>query len=561
MGEPKEHSEIYTGNDPLSRFRRALLYTIGFTKEQIDKPLVAVANTWNEIHPGHMHLRKLSEKVKEGILMAGGMPAEFNTISLCDGLANGHAGMRYVLPSREIIADSIELNIGAHAFDAMVLIGSCDKIIPGLLMAAARINIPAIVVAGGPMFPGHWPRFNLNFSVSGMPEVAQRWGSGDFSEEQLEEMTRCIYPCAGACWGMGTANTMACLTEALGLSLPGDGTAHATTAKKERLAVEAGVRVMGLLADGLTPKKILTKTAFDNMLRVNMAIGGSLNTVLHIPAIAYEVGIHIDMDMFDKMSRETPHLCNIEPSGPYFLSDLEEAGGIPGVMKRLEKKLNCDAVTVTGKTVGENLAHTEVFNEEVIRSLDSPVHKYGGVAVLKGSLAPRGAVIKQVAVNESLWKFEGPARVFDSEEDATQALLSGVITPGDVIIIRYEGPRGGPGMREMAHFRVMLELSGLGNKVYLITDGRFSGYSDGPSIGYLSPEAADGGPIALVRDGDRIRIDVEARKLDVLLSEKEMAERKRHWKQPAPRITTGYLARYAASARSAAEGAIIPNPY
>jgi dihydroxy-acid dehydratase len=560
MEDLKLRSHIYAGSDPLSRFRRALLYTVGFTKEQIDKPLIAVANTWNAIHPGHMHLDRLAEKVKEGILMAGGMPAEFNTISLCDGLANGHAGMRYILPSREVIADSVELNIHAHAFDAMVLIGSCDKIIPGLLMAAARIDIPAIIVAGGPMFPGHWPRFNLNFSVSGMPKVAEKWGRGDFSEEQLEEMTRCIYPCAGACWGMGTANTMACLAEAVGLSLPGDGTAHATTAKKERLAVEAGVRIMDLLKENLTASKILTAAALENMLRVNMAIGGSLNTVLHLPALAHEVGIRLDMDMFDKMSRKTPHLCNIEPSGPYFLSDLEEAGGIPGVMKRLESVLNLDVLTVTGRTVGENIEQAEVFNEEVIRPLGKPVHPYGGIAVLKGSLAPRGAVIKQVAVSESLWKFQGPARVFDCEEDATQELLTGGIKPGDVIIIRYEGPRGGPGMREMAHFRVMLELSGLGNKVYLITDGRFSGYSDGPSIGYLSPEAADGGPIALVRDGDVISIDVEARKLDVKLSEQELAERKKQWKAPAPRVTKGYLARYAAMARSAAEGAVIPNP-
>jgi len=370
-------------------------------------------------------------------------------------------------------------------------------------------------------------------------------------------MTRCIYPCAGACWGMGTANTMACLTEAIGMSLPGDGTAHATTAKKERLAVEAGVRVMGLLKDGLTPSKIMTRAALDNMLRVTMAIGGSLNTVLHIPAIAHELGMKIDMDMFDKMSRETPHLCNIEPSGPYFLSDLEEAGGIPGVMKQLESKLNKGCVTVTGHTVAENLKQAEIFNEEVIHALESPVHEYGGIAVLKGTLAPRGAVIKQVAVPKPLWKFEGPARVFDCEEDATQALLSQGIKPGDVIVIRYEGPKGGPGMREMAHFRVMLELTRLGDKVYLITDGRFSGYSDGTCIGYLSPEAADGGPIALVRDGDVISIDIEARKLDVNVSAGELDKRLKQWKRPQARVTKGYLARYSATAASAAEGAII----
>jgi len=557
MAEAKEHSHVYQGGDPLTRFRRALLYTIGFTSEQIDRPLVAIANTWNELHPGHFHLGRLAAKVKEGVLMGGGMPAEFNTISLCDGLANGHAGMRYILPSRELIADSVELNIGAHAFDAMVLVGSCDKIIPGLLMAAARVDIPAIVVAGGPMFPGHWPRHQLNFSVTGLPALAERWSQGEFSEEHLEEMTACIYPCAGACWGMGTANTMACLTEAVGMSLPGDGTAHATTAKKERLAVEAGSAVMRLLNEGLTPSKIMTEAALENMLRVNMAIGGSLNTVLHIPALAHELGLKVDLDAFDEMSRKTPHLCNIEPSGPYFLSDLEEAGGIPGVMKRLEGDLNLDAVTVTGGTIGENIAGAEVFNEEVIRPLDSPVHEYGGIAVLKGSLAPGGAVIKQVAVAESLWKFEGPARVFDCEEDATQALMSQGIQAGDVIVIRYEGPKGGPGMRELAHFRVMLKFAGLGDKVYLVTDGRYSGYSEGSSIGYLSPEAAEGGPIALVRDGDVVSIDIEARKLDLNVDEEELASRRKEWKPPPPRVEKGYLARYSAAATSAAEGAII----
>ncbi len=557
MSETKKRSQVYTGGDPLTRFRRSLLYTVGFTGEQIERPLVAIANTWNELHPGHFHLRRLAAKVKEGVLMAGGMPAEFNTISLCDGLANGHAGMRYILPSREVIADSIELNIEAHRFDAMVLIGSCDKIIPALLMVAARVDIPAIVVAGGPMFPGHWPRHNINFSVTGMPELAERWSRGDFSEEQLEEMTACIYPCAGACWGMGTANTMACLTEAVGMSLPGDGTCHATTAKKERLAGEAGVAVMKLLERGLTPSKIMTSAAFENMLKTNMAIGGSLNTVLHIPAIAYELGMKIDMDMFDSVSRQIPHLCNIEPSGPYFLSDLERAGGIPGVMKRLEDRLSLDVLTVTGSTLGENLRSAEVFNDEVIRPLESPVHAYGGIAVLKGNLAPGGAVIKQVAVDESLWKFEGPAKVFDCEEDASEALFSQALKPGDVIVIRYEGPKGGPGMREMAHFRAMLKFAGLGEKVYLITDGRYSGYSEGSSIGYLSPEAAEGGPIALVRDGDIISIDVEARKLEVKLGDEELAARRKEWKQPPARVTKGYLARYAAAARAAAEGAVV----
>ncbi|MDD1750256.1 MAG: dihydroxy-acid dehydratase [Methanothrix sp.] len=384
-----------------------------------------------------------------------------------------------------------------------------------------------------------------------------RWESGELTDEQLEELTTCIYPCAGACYGMGTANTMGCLTEAVGMSLPGDGTAPAVSAKKERLAVQAGARVMGLLKDDLTPSKIMTHAAFDNMLRVNMAIGGSLNTVLHIPAIAHELGIKVNMDMFDAMSRVTPHLCSIEPSGPYPVTDLDSAGGIQGVMKRLESKLNRDVLTVTGRSVGENLTKAEVFNAEVIHSLDAPVHEYGGIAVLKGNLAPGGAVIKQVAVPKNLWKFEGPAHVFDCEEDATQALMAQGIKPGDVIVIRYEGPKGGPGMREMQMFRSLLKFSGLGNKVYLVTDGRFSGYSEGSCIGYLSPEAADGGPIALIRDGDLVSIDIEARRLDVTLSESELGKRSKEWRRPPARVTKGYLARYSAAASSAAEGAII----
>ena len=557
MSELKERSNIYLGGDPTARGHRALLYAVGFTSEQIEKPLVAVVNTWNELHPGHFHLNRLAAKVKEGVLMAGGMPAEFNTISLCDGLAIGHAGMRYILPSREVIADSVELTVEAHRYDAMVLVGSCDKIIPGLLMAAARVDIPALLVAGGPMFPGYWPRLKLRWGESAMAEVAERANRGELPDEQLEELTRCIYPCAGACYGMGTANTMACLTEALGMSLPGDGTAHATTAKKERLAAEAGSTVMDLLKSGLTPSKIITEAALENMLRVNMAIGGSLNTVLHIPAIAHELDMRISMDMFDAMSRETPHLCSIEPSGPYSLADLEEAGGIPGVMKRLEGTLNLDAVTVTGQNVGENLKGVEVFNDEVIRTVESPVHEYGGIAVLKGSLAPRGAVIKQIAVDKPLWKFEGPAKVFDCEEDATQALLAQEIGAGDAIIIRYEGPKGGPGMREMQMFHALFKFAGLDNKVYLITDGRYSGYTGGACVGYLSPEAAEGGPIALVRDGDIISIDIESRRIDLNVSKSELDKRLKEWKCPPPRITKGYLARYSAVASSADKGAII----
>ena len=557
MNDLKGRSNIYIGDDPTARGHRALLYSLGFTGEQIEKPLIAIANTWNELHPGHAHLNRLAAKVKEGVWMSGGMPAEFNTISICDGFTVGHGGMRYVLPSREVIADSVELTVEAHRYDAMVLIGSCDKIIPGLLMAAARVDIPAIVVAGGPMFPGFLPRLKLRWGEAAMDKVFDLVDRGELPEEQFEELTACIYPCGGACYGMGTANTMACLTEALGMSLPGDGTAHATTAKKERLAVEAGVAIMSLLEEGLTPSKIMTDAALENMLRVNMAIGGSLNTVLHIPAIAHELGKRIKMDAFDSMSRETPHLCSIEPSGPYALSDLEDAGGIPGVMKRLGNKLNLDCVTVTRKSVSDNLEKAEVFNDEVIRPADSPVHEYGGIAVLKGSLAPGGAVIKQVAVDPSQWKFEGPARVFECEEDATEALTASKIQAGDAIVIRYEGPKGGPGMREMQMFRSLLKFVGLLDKVYLITDGRYSGYTGGACIGYLSPEAADGGPIALIKDGDTISVDIEARKLDVKLSDEELEKRRSEWSAPPPRITKGYLARYSATATSAAEGAII----
>ena len=557
MSEKSARSSVYTGGDPSSIGRRSLRYSVGHTREQIERPLVAIVNTWNEVHPGHCHLQRLAAKAKEGVLMAGGMPAEFNTISICDGLTIGHEGMRYVLPSREIICDSIELTVQAHRYDAMVLVGSCDKIIPALLMAAARLDLPAIVVAGGPMYAGYIPQIGMRWGEAAQDELAARFQRGEFTGDSIEEGAKCFYPCAGACSGMGTANTMACLTEAVGMSLPGDGTAHATTAKKERLAVEAGLAVMGLLERGLTPSKIMTESALENMLRVNMAIGGSLNTVLHLPAIAHELGRTLRWEMFDSISRETPHLCSIEPSGPATLAELEGAGGIPAVMQRLGSKLDLDCVTVTGRSVGENVASAEVFDEEVIRSVDAPVHPYGGIAVLEGSLAPAGAVIKQVAVDESLWKFEGPAKVFDSEEEATQAVFAKGIEAGDVVVIRYEGPKGGPGMREMQMFRALLKFGGLDNQVYLITDGRFSGYTGGACIGYLSPEAAEGGPLALIRDGDIIAIDVEARRLDVKLSDEELEQRAKEWKRPPPRVTSGYLARYAERATSAATGAIV----
>jgi dihydroxy-acid dehydratase len=555
--EKKARSSVYTGGDPSSIGRRSLRYSVGHTREQIERPLVAIVNTWNEVHPGHCHLQRLAAKAKEGVLMAGGMPAEFNTISICDGLSIGHEGMRYVLPSREIICDSIELTVQAHRYDAMVLIGSCDKIIPALLMVAARLDLPAIVVAGGPMYAGYIPQIKMRWGEAAQDELAARFQRGEFAGDAIEEGAKCFYPCAGACSGMGTANTMACLTEAVGMSLPGDGTAHATTAKKERLAVEAGVAVMGLLERGLTPAKIMTEAALENMLRVNMAIGGSLNTVLHLPAIAHELGRKLRWERFDSVSRETPHLCSIEPSGPATLAELEAAGGIPAVMQQLGPKLDLDCVTVTGRSVGENLTTAEVFDEEVIRPLEKPFHPYGGIAVLEGSLAPAGAVIKQVAVDESLWRFEGPAKVFDSEEEATEAVFAKGVEAGDVVLIRYEGPKGGPGMREMQMFRALLKFAGLEKQVYLITDGRFSGYTGGACIGYLSPEAAEGGPLALIRDGDVIAIDIESRRLDVKLSDAELEQRAVEWKRPSPRVTRGYLARYAERATSAAEGAVV----
>lgn len=553
----KHKSNVFSEDDPLSMVRRSMLYATGLTYREIKRPLVAIVNTYNEMHPGHMHLRTLAERVKAGVRNAGGVATEFYTLALCDGLANGHEGMKFILPSRQIIADSIELGLRAHCYDAAVFVGSCDKILPAFLMAAARVNIPTIIVTGGPMPPGYWAREGVKVSVSNIGDVFKKVFSKDITEEIREEALASFYPCAGACWGMGTANTMACLSEAIGMSLPGDSTTPAVMAKKQRLAEEAGEKIMELLEKGITPSMIMTRDALENALKVNLAIGGSLNTVLHLPALAHELGMRLDYSDFDRFSREIPYITNIEPAGPYSVVDLDDAGGIPGVMKTMESFLHKDVLTVTGDTLEKNLEKATVFSSEVIRPVDSPVHAYGGIAVLKGNLAEKGAVVKQVAVKEDMWHFTGEARVFDSEEDAVEGLMSGKIKKGDVVVIRYEGPKGGPGMREMALFRVGLEFFGMGDTNYIVTDGRFSGYSSGPSIGYLSPEAAEGGNIALVLDGDMIEIDIDRRLLELKVSEEELEKRRKELVVTGKKYPRGYLDTYARLVSSADKGGVI----
>ena len=552
---PKELSSVYSNDDPLSMIRRTWLYATGMTYDEIRKPFVAVANTYAEMHPGHVHLRSVVDRVKAGIRSAGGIPFEFGTIALCDGLAQAHQGNDYVLPSREIITDSIEVAVRGHRCDAVVLVGSCDKIIPALLMAAARLDIPAIVVTGGSAPPGYWAREKLQLSTrTEGPAAGKIMGLEPcLREEGLASM----YPCAGACWGMGTANTMACLSEALGMSLPGDGTAPAVMASKLRLAEKAGEQVVELLKKGITAGKIMTAAALRNALKVDMAIGGSLNTVLHLPAIAHELGLSLDLADFDRESLATPHLANVEPNGPYYVVDFDRAGGVPGVFKRLEGKVDGSVITCTGRTLAEDINGFEIFDGDIIRPLDNPVHPYGGMAVLKGNLAPDGAVIKQVGLPQEQWRFSGPARVFNSEEDAIAALTGGVIKAGDVAVIRYEGPRGGPGMREMALFRVLQKVLGLDYSCYTITDGRFSGYSEGACIGYLSPEAIAGGPIALVQDGDIIEIDVEKRVLQIKVSDADLAARRKKLAHPQKKVTRGYLELYRELVGPANLGAIM----
>jgi dihydroxy-acid dehydratase len=532
---------------------RALFKATGLTDEEIKRPFVGVVNSWNEFIPGHIHLDRIGQAVKAGIRSAGGVPFEFQTIGVCDGIAMGHAGMRYSLPSRELIEDSIEIMAQAHQLDGLVMIPSCDKIAPGHLMAAGRLDLPTIVVTGGPMLPGYACDRDLD-----LINVFEGWQSGGESLAVLEEMA---CPGAGSCAGLFTANTMARLTEALGLSLPGCATTHAVDSRKIRIAKKSGSKVMEMIQSGLTARQIVTDKAIENAIRVDMAIGGSTNTVLHMPAIASEFGLKLDLEMFDQMSRETPHLVNLRPGGPHHMIDLDRAGGIPAILSRLKSKLNLDAMTVTGRTLGQEIADFHPINPEanakVIATLDLPVHPEGGIAILWGSLAPEGAVVKQTAVSASMLKHTGPAVIYDSEEESMKGIVDGQVKAGDVVIIRYEGPKGGPGMRETLAPTSAIAGAGLSESVALITDGRFSGGTRGPCIGHVSPEAAVGGPIALVRTGDKISIDIPGRKVELLVDPTELRERLKSWKQPKPKFTGGVLARYMNSVTSASKGGVL----
>jgi len=534
---------------------RSFLRAVGLSDEELKRPLIAVVNSWDEIVPGHIHLRQLAEAVKAGVRMAGGTPLEFNTIAACDALAEGHEGMRYILPTRDVIADSIELMVEAHRFDAMVLLGSCDKIVPGMLMAAARLDIPAIVVTGGPMLPGTY--CGKRITALHVSEAVGKFRRGEISEKELLEIEKRASPGPGSCPGMYTANTMGCITEALGMSLPYCATIHAVDARKIRIAKESGVQIMKLLEKDIVPSKIMTKEAFENAIHIGLALGGSTNMALHIPAIAYELGIEIDLDVFDELSRSTPHICNLWPSGPYMMIDLDEAGGLPAVMYRLRNLLHLECLTVSGKTIKEIISEAIIINEEVIRPLDNPVHKEGGLAVLKGSLAPKGAIVRTVTVPPSMMRFEGEAKVFDGEEEAVKAIYEGEVKKGDVVVIRYEGPKGGPGMREMIVSPEALRHTGLDAHVALVTDGRFSGATRGPTVGHVSPEAAEGGPIALIEDGDKVVIDIPNRRLDLKVPKELLEKRAKEWSPPKPKVTKGYLARYLKLVSSASEGAVL----
>lgn len=537
--------------------QRALLKSLGQDDESIERPWIAVVNSWNDIVPGHIHLRSIGKAVKEGIIAAGGTPFEFDTIAVCDGLCQGTIGMRYALPSRDLIADTIEIMVQAHMFDAMVLIPSCDKTVPGHLMAAARVDIPSIVVTGGPMLPGVYK--GQKITTVEMREFVGKFQVGEVSEEELSIIEGLACPGPGSCAMMGTANTMAAVTEALGMSLPGCATAHAMDAKKIRIAKETGERIVKLLEKQLLPRDIMTLQAFANAIIVDLALGGSLNATLHIPAIAQEAKVNLDLDTFDELNSVTHHICNLLPSGPYNIKDLDEAGGIPAVMKELSGILNLDLITVTGKSVKENIMDAEVLRPEVIRSFKDPFHKEGGLAVLKGNLAPDGSVCKHVAVVEEMLVHRGPAKVFESMEDAIEALLGGNIEADDIMVVSYEGPRGGPGMREMHQITSIINGMGLGDRVALITDGRFSGSTRGAMIGHVSPEAAEGGPIAVVRDGDVISYDIPARNLSLEISDDELERRLNEWRSnpPKPKMVEGYLRRYRSLVTSANKGAVL----
>ena len=539
---------------------RSLFNALGMTKEEMDRPLVGIVSSYNEIVPGHMNLDKIAQAVKLGVAMAGGTPVMFPAIAVCDGIAMGHVGMKYSLVTRDLIADSTEAMAMAHQFDALVMIPNCDKNVPGLLMAAARLNVPTVFVSGGPMLAGHLNGHKT--SLSSMFEAVGAYAAGKLDEDGLTECEMKTCPTCGSCSGMYTANSMNCLTEVLGMGLKGNGTIPAVYSERIRLAKHAGMQVMEMYRKNIRPRDIMTKEAILNALTVDMALGCSTNSMLHLPAIAHEIGMDFDISFANEISAKTPNLCHLAPAGPTYMEDLNEAGGVYAVMNELNKKglLHTECMTVTGKTVGENIKDCVNLNPEVIRPIDNPYSQTGGLAVLKGNLAPDGGVVKRSAVVEEMMVHEGPARVFDCEEDAIAAIKGGKIVEGDVVVIRYEGPKGGPGMREMLNPTSAIVGMGLGSSVALIIDGRFSGASRGASIGHVSPEAAVGGPIALVEEGDIISINIPELKLEIKVSDEEMQARKAKWQPREPKVTTGYLARYAAMVTSGNRGAILEVP-
>ncbi len=535
---------------------RSLLKAMGLTDREIDRPIIGVANSFNEFIPGHIHLNQITQAAKTGVRLAGGTPLEFGVIGVCDGLAMHHQGMKYSLPSRELIADSIEIMATAHPVDGLVLVANCDKIIPGMLMAALRLNIPAILISGGPMLAGRFKgqEVDLITVFEGVGAVK----AGKICEDELKELAECACPGCGSCAGMFTANSMNCLSEALGLALPGNGTIPAVHAARLRLAKEAGFKLMDMVNRQLLPRDIATLEAFINAMAVDMALGCSTNTVLHVPAIAREADIDLSLDLFNKISTRTPHLCSLSPGGRHHMEDLDLAGGVPAVMKTLLDAGLVSGVplSATGQTVADNLAAVTVLDPEVIRPLSNPYHAQGGIAILKGNLAPEGGVVKQSAVDEKMLVNEGAARVFEAEEEATRAILDGKIKPGDIVVIRYEGPKGGPGMREMLTPTSAIAGMGLDTQVALLTDGRFSGGTRGAAIGHISPEAAEGGPIALVQEGDLIKIDIPAKTITLLVDEAELTKRKLAWQPPEPKIKHGYAARYSRMVSSGSQGAV-----
>jgi dihydroxy-acid dehydratase len=533
---------------------RSLLYALGCTREEIDKPFIGIVNSFTDVVPGHIHLRSIADAVKEGVRAGGGVPFEFNTVAVCDGIAMNHAGMKYSLPSRELIADSVEIMAEAHAFDALVFIPNCDKIVPGMLMAAVRLDLPAIFVSGGPMLAGYLDgkKIDVNTIFEGVGAVT----AGNMTEAELEKLEQAACPGCGSCAGMFTANTMNCLTEVLGMGLPGNGTIPAVDARRRGLARKAGEQVMKLLADDIRPRSIINSDAIYNAFTVDMALGGSSNSVLHLMAIASEAGVDFKLATVNEISRRTPYLCSLRPIGPHHIEELDRAGGIPAVMGELKGLLKLKSKTVTGKTVGENIAGVKTLDKEVIRSVKNAHSATGGLVLLFGNLAPEGAVVKKAAVAPEMLVHRGPARVFDSEEEVTKAIMNKKIKPGDVLVIRYEGPKGGPGMREMLTPTSLITGIGLEKDVALITDGRFSGATRGASIGHVSPEAAAKGPIAAVREGDMINIDIPGHKLDVELTDKEIADRLHKLAAFEPRIKTGYLRRYIDNVTSASTGAV-----